>query len=321
VGAIKWLANHLWESHGDSNATVHILEIIVSPNSISNEASMMLSSILNIVAAPLEHALRSLQRAEPTRQDVEPLSKVLKPHLSFHRTASSDHTEMESWSSAHNGPLTNTIRRTIQQLVQWSFTPGINIMPTSYTHRQILLGVRVLGAKRLLLAIIDEMQHTASDHVAVVYDVAAAIICAPTADAEVMMVMAHNTGLLDETVSAPQPLQHRLTLREALKFEAETAAKRHKEPVERESAEMVIRLYRRVEAMMAGTEEMSGQAGLLHDGLGGLDARLQGGAGHGLGGHELGAIAGLEGGDMMHALGDGMMGLEDGMLDDMKLDF
>merc|ERR1712098_356075 len=73
VPGITWLACHLWESRGDGNAVLQILSaLITSPTSISNntEASQMLNSILNIVAKNLEHSLRWLQRAEPSRQDM-----------------------------------------------------------------------------------------------------------------------------------------------------------------------------------------------------------------------------------------------------------
>jgi mediator of RNA polymerase II transcription subunit 5 len=327
VGAIFWLANHLWESRGDSNTVIQILQTLINPGSISSDANSMLSSILNITAKPLEHSLRWLQRDEPTRQDVEPLSKVLKPHLSFPRTAAADHTELESWSNSHGG-IAASIRHTIQSLTQWSLSTGMNVMPTSYTHRQMLTGVRVLGAKRLLSAIIDEVKaQTANGSGAIVIDVASAIICAPDADSIPLTNSNHLMNMLDDTTSTPQPLQRRLTLRDALRTEAENAPKIHKTDVLQ--AETVIRLFRRVEVLMTVAIP---QAGMLGHGLGGLevDAGMEVGVGVGLGDGVLNgaqdiddAIAAAADQEMMDALaaGEGMMVGDDDLLGDMKLDF
>ena len=108
VPGITWLACHLWESRGDGNAVLQILSaLITSPTSISNntEASQMLNSILNIVAKNLEHSLRWLQRAEPSRQDIEPLLKTLRGNLGWDRRGAAGHTELESWTASPNGGL------------------------------------------------------------------------------------------------------------------------------------------------------------------------------------------------------------------------
>jgi mediator of RNA polymerase II transcription subunit 5 len=332
VGAITWLAHHLWESRGDSNAVIQILQTLIKPGSISNEASLMLASILDIVAKPLEHSLRSLQRSEPSRQDVEPLSKALKPHLSFSRTGGSDHTELESWTGQHGGGLASSIRHTIQSMVQWSLTPGTNITPTSYTHRQILVGVRMIGARRVLQAILEEIKAQAeAGNGSVVLDAAVAIICAP--DARSPMPTALLT-MLDEPSAAPQPLQRRLNLRDTLKTEAENAAKIHKTDVIQ--AEMIIRLYRRVEAQMTVPMEIQAQQNMLQHALGGMDVgngALDGGLEDGgigdLNSAQLGLGAGgLMGGaqdidgDMLSlGMGDGMMGVDGDDFADLKMEF
>jgi len=307
---------------------MQILEIIVRPGSDSNNASTILSSILNITAKPLEHELRGLQRSEPSRQDVEPLSKALKPHLSFTRTAGSDHTELESWTNSQNGGLAASIRHIIALLVQWSVTPGINVMPTSYTHRQILVGLRRLGAKRLLSSIIDEVKlQIANGNSAVVLDVAASIISAPDA-MSASVSTAPVMHALDDMNSTPPHLQHRLTLRDALKSEVEKAPKIHKENVLQ--AETLVRLHRRVETQlaMAMPMQLPQQTNLLHDGLGGLgDGGLEVGVDGVLSGaqHLDEAIIAAADQDMMDALNmkdDGMMNFgEDDLMGDMKLDF
>jgi mediator of RNA polymerase II transcription subunit 5 len=310
VGAITWLAHHLWESKGDSSAIVLILQTLIAPSSISNEASLMLSSVLNIIAKPLEHSLRWLQRSEPTRQDIEPLSKTLKPHLSFPRSAGSDHTELETWSTAQPSGLSTSIRHIFSLLVSWSLTHGINIMPTSYTHRQLLTTVRLLGAKRTLHAILEELKvQSAAGSASVSIDVATALICAP--DISAPPLVRDQSSLLHslDDAAAPTPLQTRLSLRDALRTEAENAPKLHKTDVEQ--AEVVIRLYRRVEAMMAEPVRISDHDVAAGGGLGGSGLDLSVGVGvlHDAQDIDAFAVADQDMIDAMAMGGDGMMGV------------
>lgn len=266
IPAITWLSSHLWESRGDANAVLQILSALINnPASISNnvEASQMLNSIINIISKNLEHSLRWLQRAEPQRQDVEPLSKALRSNLGWERRGSSEHTELESWTSTAGGGLTAAIRTTVSGLVNWGMNPGINISPAHYTHRQILVGLKLLGARRLLGAILDEVR--AQDEAGngpVVLDVATTLVCAPDATS---WDPPRSMAILGDA-NPITPLQRRMNLREALKIEAEHAPKLHKSDTF--LAETVIRLHRRVEAQMAVQQ----QAMMAHDAMGSLDA-------------------------------------------------
>ncbi|KUJ19653.1 Med5-domain-containing protein [Mollisia scopiformis] len=267
IPGITWLSSHLWESRGDANAVLQILSaLITNPASISvnTEASQMLGAILNIVAKNLEHSLRWVQRSEPSRQDVEPLSKALRGHLGWERRGATDHTELEAWTATPGGGLTVAIKHTIANLVQWALAPSANTHPAAYTQRQILAALKIHGAKRLLHTILDEVKtQSAAGNASLVYDVVCAIICSPDAaswDAGMQVdVLGTNTI---------QPLDRRLTLREALKYEAESAPKLHKsDPF---AADTIVRLYRKVEAQLV----MPQQAMLEHDALGGLDSDL-----------------------------------------------
>jgi mediator of RNA polymerase II transcription subunit 5 len=294
----------------------------------------MLSCVLNIIAKPLEHSLRWLQRSEPTRQDVEPLSKVLKPHISFPRTGSSDHTELESWTNTHPGGIAASIRHTIQSLVQWSLAAGANVMPASYTHRQILAGVRLQGAKRLLNSILEEVKfQSAAGSGSVAIDIAAAIVCAPDTDSfSSTPDSAQLMNMLGDTSSTSSSLQRRLTLRDALRTEAENASKIHKDDILQ--AETIVRLYRRVEAMMAPpiTQATMLDHGLgdLTVGAGALDVGVGVGIGNGIGNgildgtqHLNDAMVAAADKDMMDALaGNGMMNIgDDDLLENMQMDF
>lgn len=145
----------------------------------------------------------------------------------------------------------------------------------------------MLGARRVLLALLEELGHQCVlGNSGTAYDLVASFVCAPP--------------------KAAAGVQGRMTLREALATEAAKVGKEvGKEGPDAESAEVVVKLYRRVEALTAGGG-IDEQAGLMSADLG------------------IGGVGGegLVGDDMMGVLsGEGMMGLEGGMLDDMKLDF
>lgn len=244
IPGITWLSSHLWESRGDASAVLQILTVlIVSPSQSTTTTSEMISTCIKVVAKNLEHSLRYVQRAEPTRQDVEPLSKALRPHLGFERRGGSDHVELETWTATPGGGLPVAMKQTLMTLVQWGLNPAMNVHPANYTHRQILVGLRILGAKRLLQIILDEVKRqTQAGNGSLILDIATALICAPDA----------GTWDAGDLLSNHPPAQRRLTLREALKNEAENAPKLHKATQEGAAAqaENIIRLYRKVEAQL-----------------------------------------------------------------------
>ncbi|GAP89110.1 putative mediator of RNA polymerase II transcription subunit 5 [Rosellinia necatrix] len=262
VVAITYMSNQLWtENRPDQRAVITILQLILLNKKGSPEAQAMLSAVLNIVAKPLEHSLRSYQRQEPKCQEIEPLLNAIKENIRLsRRTAGAGHNELEAWAGTANGGLAASVRHTIQSLVQWSLHPGINMMPTSYTHRQILAAHRILGARRLLHIILDEVkQQTDTSSYSIVYDIATALICAPDAtNVPPPAVMA----LLVDPSNPPVTPQTRISLREALKAEAEDFKTIQKsDPA---LAEHVVRLYRRVEAQLIMSQPAEA---MLQDGL------------------------------------------------------
>lgn len=252
VPAIRFLAEYLWLDQNDqkeAKSIIKILQLILLPSSISGEASTMLSSVKNLVAKPLEHALRTYQRRDPKNQDIEPLLRALHDSIPLsRRTGGADHNEFESWTATSNGGLAGAVKLTIQGLCHWSMHPAINSMPTSYTHRQILFALKLLGAKRLLHIILDETrQQTETGSANIVIDVATSLICA----LDVVNVSSVNMMDVNGNVPSP-PTQRQRTLREMLKAEAEDCKKtQKKDPA---LAETAVRLHRRVEALMVMPE-------------------------------------------------------------------
>jgi mediator of RNA polymerase II transcription subunit 5 len=225
---------------------MQILQSLIKPKSISGEAEMMHETILSIIAKPLEHALRELRRSAPSRQDIDPLLHALQPHLSFKRTAGSHHTELESWTSTHGGGMLASLRNTFQSLVLWSTSPDINMTPASYTHRQVLVAVKMLGARSVIRTIIDEVklqnqyQNGSGD---LAFDIATAIVCAPGATDGLSPADGNMLGMYSH-----QNLSGRLNLREALKLELEEVSKIF--PNDPARAETIVRLHRRIEAQL-----------------------------------------------------------------------
>lgn len=243
VPAIRFLADYLWIDQKEQKSIIKILQLILLPSSISGEASTMLSSVKNLIAKPLEHALRTYQRRDPQNQDIEPLLRTLKDSIPLsRRTGGTDLNELESWTITPPTGLSSAIKLTTQGLVHWSMHPAINSMPTSYTHRQILAALKIMGPKRVLHVILEEIrQHTETGSASIVYDVAISLICAPDAAKDAPAVVDANGNMLP-------PVQRQRSLRDLLKVEAEGCRKlQKKDPA---LAEIVVRLHRRVEAQM-----------------------------------------------------------------------
>ena len=215
----------------------------------------MLSSVLNIVAEPLEHALRSYQRQDPKNLDIEPLLRALKDNIPLsRRTGSASHNEFESWANSSGAGLTASIRHTMQGLIQWSHSASLNELPTPYTHRQLILAVKMLGAKRVLSILTEELKHqTEAGGGAVAYDVVTALISAPDVTNDPSPLQPPAMPPLDESGNVAAAVQRRTTLRQALKSEAEEW--RGIQKSDPGMAELVVRLYRRVEAQLGMSQE------------------------------------------------------------------
>ena len=229
-----FLANHLWADSQGQKAVIRVLQLILVSHSHSPEASTMLSSVLNIVAKPLEQALGAYQRQEPQSQDVEPLLRALKDSLSLsRRTGAANNKELTTPTPGTVG-LSLAIRQTIQSLVHWAQNSPMNSMSVNYTHRQVFAALKMYGAKHLLAMLLEELhtlEHENPNAAPYAYDVVTAIICAPDAH------------------SISDDVQGNLSLLDVLKTKAEDWKRIQKR--DPSMAETVVRLHRRVDAQMA----------------------------------------------------------------------
>lgn len=267
--ALGWLGNRIWESESEPTMALKTLHSLVSPSSISGEAQAIHQTVLNMTARTLDEQLKDVRARHPSRPDIKPILDALEPYLSFQRTGSSHRSELESWtthSGGGGGGLLGSIRNTMQSLVLWSANPEISMSPPSYTHRQLLAGVRMLGASRVLRALEEELKlQTDADSGDLALDVVAMVISAPmlesfTADQQRYHPDENsnssnnndNSNKDQRTNNAlPSPI---LTLRDALNLDHSDVPRiSEKDPLR---AELIVRLHRRIDHLTAATAQV-----------------------------------------------------------------
>lgn len=221
------------------------LHTLLRPPSMSPDSAAMHSAVLSIVAKPLEDAFAYAQRQHPLRADIGPLIDSLKPHAHKQRHEAAFHTELESWSSTPGGGLLAALRHTIQSLLLWSSASAssADMSPPHYTHRQLVETLNVLGAKAVLLLLLDEtMAHydtSSNPDVDMALDIIVTMIATP-----------QRQFPLSLTGGSPHPPKPQLSLRDALAAELAGAFDLSKTNLPR--ATMIVRIHRRVEALVGG---------------------------------------------------------------------
>jgi mediator of RNA polymerase II transcription subunit 5 len=262
IGGLLWMSSYaITQTHSDLDAMMRVFrEIIVSAPS-SGDAQAMHAAILAMVSSRLEKCFRTLQRREASRaNNIEPLMQAIKGNSHYERSMYASMKELEQWTNAPNTTLHTSLRHTVQQLSQWASTASIQPNPPSYTHRQVYASLKILGANRVLRAIIDELKaQTEAGNGAAALDIGVSIICAPTVDDSPIPV---------DWIGSPTPASHpprtRMNLREMLKHDFDNAANLvGTDPL---AAETIVRLHRRVEAQLASIGEtvLQGQVPVMN---------------------------------------------------------
>lgn len=253
VVALTWLGNHIWETETDPTIPLKILYSLVKPSSISGEAQAIHRTVLNITGRPLEEQLKDTRTRHPSRSDIKPLLDTLEPYLTFQRVGSCHRSELDSWSTHSGGGLLGSIRNTLQSLVLWSTNPEISMAPHSYTHRQLLTGIRILGSTRVLGAMLDELkQQTQAGNGDLALDIAATMACAPMAES---FAVEQNSYHPVDSTKEPLPRCPILTLRDVVSLQHENVPKiSEKDPLR---AEVIVRFWRRVNVLMAPPSQVS----------------------------------------------------------------
>ena len=235
VTGLGYFATVLWKTHTPApilDIQLPVLQTLVK-TSLTGEAASLHDAVLSIVAKPLEHALAHVQSLHPRRADIDPLLKTLQSRAHPQRSDLATASEIESWCSTSSGSLLGTLHNSFRALVQWSTSSASNAPPPSYTHRQLVTTVLILGAKRVFDALLDNVLKEATRGTGdTALDVVTALICAPVTD--------NGKG--------------RLSLRSVLLAAFNDSYKLSKKDPAR--AQMTVRLYRRVESQ---TVRLGGQ--------------------------------------------------------------
>ncbi|KAL4921184.1 mediator of RNA polymerase II transcription subunit 5 [Aspergillus aurantiobrunneus] len=266
VVALTWLGNYIWESEQDPTIPLKTLQSLVAPSSISGEAREIHLTVLNITARTLEEQLKDFRARHPAHPEIKPILDALEPCLSFQRTGSCHKSELDPWTTHTPGGLLGSIRNTFQSLVLWSTSPDVSMAPPSYTHRQLIAAIRTLGASRVLTSLLDELKlqaesnnsapGTASGTADLALDIAATLVAAPLAESYTVDQSTHHHYHNHPSKEPEQPPRTPiLTLRDALNLQHESVPKlSEKDPLR---AELLVRLYRRVNVLLAPPAQVS----------------------------------------------------------------
>jgi mediator of RNA polymerase II transcription subunit 5 len=262
IGGLLWMSSYaLLQTHSDLDTLMRIFREVVLSAPSSGDAQAMHAAILSMVSSRLKKTFRTIQRRDANRAtSIEPLLQAIKGNQHYERSMYASMKELEQWTNAPHSTLHTSFRHTVQQLSQWASTASIQPNPPSYTHRQMYSSVKMLGAGKVLQAVIDELKaQTEASNGAAALDVGVSIICAPTVDDSPIPV-----DWVGSLIPASHPPRKRMNLREMLKHEFDNAANLvANDPL---AAETVVRLHRRVEAQLSsiGENALQGQGPVMN---------------------------------------------------------
>ncbi|KAK3082359.1 hypothetical protein LTS18_004271 [Coniosporium uncinatum] len=267
IGATSWMADAAQQGIYKHSVLVQVLNKLTTSPATSGDTQAMHSTVLAIVTRRIDRCLRAIQQKDPGNQKINPILERLKQHDGFERTPLPNETELGLWTKPPNS-LTQSLHTIIQSLVLWSSAPAMSMAPPSYTHKQLHISLQLVGAQKVLRAIVDEVKaQCGAGQGSLALDVATALICAPSAeDSPVAVDWQHCIA------PQPQPPRRSTNLREMLKVEFEGAKELVKDDLL--AAETIVRLHRRVEAQLAVSNQlpiaMPDLTAINNDGMGDL---------------------------------------------------
>ena len=229
VAGFTWFSNCLWEVNEDTEnfeIMLSALKALLQPRSVPFDSSDVYHAILALVATPLSASLNHAQKHYPSRTDIphpEPSSKD-----SFHREGTNALNALASWSTSAGG-LAGALRQANESLILWSASSGQShdITLPSYTHRQIVETIRLLGAPAVLKLLVEQVNQSPHSDIAL----------------DIFTIM-----IVTSSQKSPSSQRH-LTIREALRLESQIVDELAKTDPARAST--IVRLHGRVEAMAA----------------------------------------------------------------------
>jgi mediator of RNA polymerase II transcription subunit 5 len=262
IGGLQWMSSYaLVQTHTDLDAMIRIFREIILSARTSGDAQAMHAAVLAMVSSHLDKSFRTLQRRDASRaNNIEPLLQAIKGNQHYVRSMYAPMKELEQWTNAPHSTLHTSLRHSVQQLSQWASTASIQPNPPSYTHRQVYASLKILGAHKVVRAIIDEIKaQTEAGNGAAALDIGVSIICAPTVDDSPIPI-----DWISSSIPASHPPRTRMNLREMLKHDFDNAANLvATDPL---AAETIVRLHRRVEAQLSaiGEPALQGQGPVMN---------------------------------------------------------
>ena len=232
------------------------LTTLLKHRSTSSDSSALHSALLTIIAKPLSEALTQAQRRNPRRADIGPLIEILNRQGQRQRREAAAFAELEAWSSTQGGSLHGALRNTLQTLIIWGGTASTQLSPPRYTHRQLNFTVQLLGAKAVFHTLIDElMSHATTDSALsseAAFDVIVGMLSAPL-------------GQSRDSSGVDKPQTRQLGLVDVLRAEVDDIAELAKKDNDR--ATVIVRVHRRVEALLDPSTHDGNNAAVLGEAL------------------------------------------------------
>ncbi|CAF9933893.1 MAG: mediator complex subunit [Heterodermia speciosa] len=262
VAGLKWFGQKLWETTEQSLSLDFImpaLTTLLKPRSISADSSALHSALLTIVAKPLEDSLIYAQRRHPQRSDIKPLLEVLSRHGQKQRHKAAAFSELESWSNSPGGGLQAALKSTIQSLIFWDGVASAHMSPPRYTHRQLTLTIQTLGAKAVLDTLIEELMTHVTPDGALTNEAALEVVA--------VMILAPQAHFLDYAGNTSAQ-KSQLSLGDALHAEIDSVFELSKKDHSR--ATMIVRLYRRIGALVGPQMREADNAAVMDDSMAGV---------------------------------------------------
>lgn len=252
IGGLTWMAAHA-RSHSkqDFEVLLKLFGKLCRPVQMSADAQLLHAAVMGIVAGQLENCFKALKKRHPNRSDIEPLLQLIKRNVQQTWSTLPSLTEYDQWIGASSRPIGHALKDSIQKVCQWASMSAMQPSPPNYTHRQLYASLRLLGAVRTLKIIIEETKaQTEAGNGAAALDVAVSLITAPLVDNSVIPI-----NWLGSSIPATATSRTRNNLRDALQTEFDNVGPRF--AADQLAGETVVRLHRRLEALLAVYQQMS----------------------------------------------------------------
>lgn len=258
VAGFTWFSHCLWETNDDTKSfdiILPALKALLQPRSMPHDSSDIYKAIIAIVTPQLTASLTHAQKQYPSRSDIPRLEASSNDGL--HQKGANALNDLASWSTTSGGGLVAALKQTAQALIAWNTASGASheMTPPSYTHRQLMDTLHILGAPAVLNVFIDDANDSAQSDMAL--------------DIFVILIFTSSQQSSTDRIH--------LTLREALHLEYQYVDDLAKSDPARAST--IVRLHRRVEALAApkaaavsGGEEL--MAGMQQAGDGAQPANI-----------------------------------------------